>query len=163
MYVGLADDAADGKLGIILQHVGCLVPDLLCIVLGQRLGDAEVFVELQVGPVVHGVADGHFQGLCEGKELFIGICGTGHGILRNAVGAHDSPLVVVAEIAAVVVPAAQPDLGDVVVAAVLIDLFGRNMAVVVDDRHIFGICMKETFGRLVIQHEILIHKSSHSK
>ena len=161
LHIGLADDASHGQVRIVLQHVGSLVPDLLRVVLGQRLGDAEVFVELKVGPVVHRVSDGHLQGSREAQELLIGIRASGDLVLRNTVGTHDSPLVVVAEVAAVVIPAAQPDLRDVVVAAVLIDLLRRNVAVIVDDRHFFRVIVEEMLCRLVVKHKVLVHKCFH--
>src|SRR5699024_11648304 len=65
--VGLLDQAADGQLGVVLQLFVAEVPDLLGGVAVQDAVVAKVGVQLQVGPVVHGVANGQVQGL--GKFL----------------------------------------------------------------------------------------------
>ena len=139
--VGLLDQAADGQLGVVLQLFVAEVPDLLGGVAVQDAVVAKVGVQLQVGPVVHGVADGHGQGLGKFLEALAVGLGAGDVLFGHAVGAHDAPLVVVACQAAVGLAAAQPDLGNILKLAVLIDLAGRDVAVVVADGHAGGICM----------------------
>jgi len=159
--VGLLDQAADGQLGIVLQLVVAQVPDFLCGVAVQDALVAEEVVQLQIGPVVHRVADGHGQSLSELLEaLAIGLV-AGDVLFGHAVGAHHAPLVVVAEVAAVRVAAAQPDLSDVVEAAVLVDLAGRDVAVIIADGHILCIVMIQMLSRGRLEHEFLIHKCFH--
>ena len=67
----------------------------------------------------------------------------------------------VAKVAAVRVAAAQPHLSDILKAAVLIDLAGRDMAVVIADGHILSISMVQVLSGGVLEHELLIHKCFH--
>ena len=145
----------------MLQLVVAQVPDFLCGVAVQDALVAEEVVQLQIGPVVHRVADGHGQSLSELLEaLAIGLV-AGDVLFGHAVGAHHAPLVVVAEVAAVRVAAAQPDLSNVLKAAVLVDLAGRNVAVIVADGHILCIIVIQMLSRSRLEHEFLIHKCFH--
>ena len=159
--VGLLDDAADGELRIVLKHIGGLVPDRLCVLHGQRLGDAEILVKLKVGPVIHRVADRHLEGFREFDKLFIRIRIAGYDIFRNTVRAHDSPLVVVAEVGAVRILSAEPYFRDVVIAAVLINLPRRDVAVIVDNRHLLRVIVEEMLRCFILQHEIFVHECFH--
>jgi hypothetical protein len=69
----------------------------------------------------------------------------------------------VAKVAAVRVAAAQPHLSDILKAAVLIDLAGRDMAVVIADGHILSISMVQVLSGGVLEHELLIHKCFHDR
>ena len=145
----------------MLQLVVAQIPDFLCGVAVQDALVAEEVVQLQIGPVVHRVADGHGQSLSELLEaLAIGLV-AGDVLFGHAVGAHHAPLVVVAEVAAVRVAAAQPDLSNVLKAAVLVDLAGRNVAVIVADGHILCIIVIQMLSRSRLEHEFLIHKCFH--
>ena len=162
-HVALLDEAADGQLGVMLELVVAQVPDFLSGVAVQHAVVAEEGVQLQVGPVVHRVADGHGQSLSELLEALAVRLVAGDVLLRHAVGAHDAPLVVVAEVAAVRVAAAQPDLSDVVEAAVLVDLTGRNVAVVIADGHIRSVSVVQVLCGGRLEHELLIHKCFHGQ
>ena len=94
------------------------------------------------------------------EALAIGLV-AGDVLFGHAVGAHHAPLVVVAEVAAVRVAAAQPDLSNVLKAAVLVDLAGRNVAVIVADGHILCIIVIQMLSRSRLEHEFLIHKCFH--
>ena len=162
-HVGLLDQAADSQLGIVLQLVVAQVPHFLSGVAVQHAVVAKEHMQLEVGPVVHRVADGHGQSLSELLEtLAVGLV-AGDVLLRHTVGAHDAPLVVVAEVAAVRVAAAQPDLSDVVEAAVLVDLTGRNVAVVIADGHILSVSVVQVLCGGRLEHELLIHKCFHGQ
>ena len=162
-HIALLDEAADGQLGVVLELVVAQVPDFLSGVAVQHAVVAEEGVQLQVGPVVHRVADGHGQSLSELLEALAVRLVAGDVLLRHAVGAHDAPLVVVAEVAAVRVAAAQPDLSDVVEAAVLVDLTGRNVAVVIADGHILSVSVVQVLCGGRLEHELLIHKCFHGQ
>ena len=109
----------------------------------------------------HRVADRHFQRLGEAKEALIVRLVPGDKVLRDAVGAHDAPFVMVSEEGPVRVAAAQPDLSQVVKAAVLIDLARGDVAVIVDERHLRRVVMVEVCGGGGLQEEIPIHKRFH--
>ena len=162
-HVALLDQAADGQLGVVLQLVVAQVPHFLSGVAVQHAVIAEEAVQLQVAPVVHRVADGHGQSLCKLLEaLAVGLI-AGNVLLRHATGAHHAPLIMVAKVAAVRVAAAQPHLSDILKAAVLIDLAGRDMAVVIADGHILSISMVQVLSGGVLEHELLIHKCFHDR
>ena len=134
-HVRLLDQAADRHVGIILQHISGFVPDLLGVINRQRLCDTEIFVQLGVGPVIHRISDRHFQSFRKfhkSLEVRFVACDI---LFRCSVGTHNTPFIVVTEICAVRVLSAKPHLSDVVEAAVLIDLLGGDMAVIVHQRH----------------------------
>ena len=160
-HVGLLDQAADGQLGIVLQLVVAQVPHFLSGIAVQHAVVAKEHMQLEVGPVVHRVADGHGQSLCKLLEaLAVGLI-TGDVLLGHTVGTHHAPLVVVAKVAAVRVAAAQPYLSDVLKAAVLVDLTRRDVAVVVADRHIRSVVVVQMLSSGRLEHEFLIHKCFH--
>ena len=147
--IGHVDEAAHAVARLVQLLLGQL-PDLLGGVLVQDALVAEEAAQLQVAPVVQRVADGLSKHLGPLHELLL-VAGlvAGDVLLRDARGAHQAPLVVVA---------AQPHLGDVVVAAVLPDLPGVDVAVVVDDGAVRRRLVKQLFGRFGVQQEILIQK-----
>ena len=161
-HVGLLDDAPDGEIGVVAQLLVAEVPALLGGLRGEGLVVAEELPQLQVAPVVHGVADGHLQRLGELHEALKGGLGTGHILLGHPVGAHDPPLVVIAEVGAVGVLAPQPQLDQIVEPAVLIDLLGGDVAVVVHQRHGLRVVVEQVLGGVGAQQEILIHKLFHT-
>ncbi len=146
-----ADDAPDGHIGLMKDGVALLV-NLHGVVAGEGLMDAEVALQLQMGPVIEGVADEVRYGLAPLLELFRGGGVAGDVLFRHTAGAHGPPLVVVA---------AQPDLGDGVVALVLIDLHGVDVAVVVDNGHLLRVVVVEGAGGLGPQQEVFVHKRFH--
>ncbi|KAF5033756.1 hypothetical protein DSECCO2_603320 [anaerobic digester metagenome] len=112
--------------------------------------------------MVHRVADGHFQRFgkfCNAGQA-VGVAGD--KVLGDAVGTHQTPFVVVPEIAAIRLLTTQPDLGQIVKPPVLVDLFGRNVTVVVDQRHFGGIVVKEVLCSFGFQKKIPVHKVFHS-
>ena len=160
-HVGLLDHAADGQLGVVLQLVVAQVPHFLGGVAVQHAVVTKEGVQLQVGPVVHRVADGHGQGLGKLLEtLAVGLV-AGDVLFGHAVGTHHAPLIMIAEVAAVRVAAAQPHLSDVVEAAVLVDLAGRDVAVVVADGHAGCVVVVQVLRGGRLEHEVLIHKCFH--
>ena len=86
--------------------------------------------------------------LGELDELVVPARLAGAEALLYAVGAHLPPLVVVA---------AEPDLGDVVPALVLGDLARRQMAVIVDNRHLRRVIVVKLARGGRIEKKILIH------
>ncbi len=129
-----------------------LIPDGLGSSRRQGRCDAEVALQLQVCPVIEGISDTVLNGIGPGQELLIGIAVAGDQGLRDTVGAHGAPFVVVS---------GQPDLGQVAVAFVFPDLLGIQMVVEVNDRHILCRIVKEIPGSFCLQQKIFIHKSFH--
>jgi len=160
-HVALLDQAADGQLGVVLQLVIAQVPHFLGGVAVQHAVITEEHMQLQVGPMVHGVADGHGQSLGKLLEtLAVGLV-AGDVLFGHTVGTHHAPLIMIAEVAAVRVAAAQPHLSDVVEAAVLVDLAGRDVAVVVADGHAGCVVVVQVLRGGRLEHEVLIHKCFH--
>ena len=73
-------------------------------------------------------------------------------LLRYAVCSHLTPLIMVS---------AEPYLENVVELSVLCDFLRIDMAVVVEDRCILGVCVVELDRCRVLQHEILVHELFH--
>ena len=124
IHLGLANQAPHGHIRVMLQHIVGFVPDRFHIALGKWLSHAEIFMQLQIAPVIHGIADSHFQRFCKGTELFIGIRPAGNHVLRYTVRAHHPPFIMISEISAIRIAPAQPNLRDIVKAAVFKNLFG---------------------------------------
>ena len=144
--VGLLDQVAAGEAGLGELSVG-EVPDLLGGLAVEDTLIAKVALELQVAPLKDGVAHATAQGLGPLLELLASRGIAGNEALVNAVCTHQAPLVVVT---------AQPNLGDVLKTLVVPDLLGRNVAVVVDDRHTLGKVVEQLLAGFGAQQEILI-------
>ena len=151
LHVHALDEALGGEVRRGQKRVGAL-PDLLGVLAADGEVDAKEAAELQVAPVVDRVADGALDSVDEGQVLGVVVVAADHGLGR-AVRAHEAPLVVVAE--AVVV---EPDLGEVLVALVLVDLSGNEVAVVVDDRHLLRVAVVELARPLGVQQEVVAQK-----
>lgn len=85
-------------------------PDALRVGGIKQFVDAEVALQLKVGPMIERVAEGVRDGLCPGEELVLWGGGSGDELLIHAVGPHGAPFVVIAF---------QPDLEQVGELAVL--------------------------------------------
>ncbi len=152
-HVALAEDAPDAHIRLC-QLFDAQIPDPLGGVAVEHALIAEVGAQLQVAPVVHGVADGPGQRLGKLLELLPLRGVPGDVPLVHPVGAHHPPLVVIP---------LQPDLVDVLKPAVLKDLPGIHMAVVVDDGHFLCVVVVEPLGGGGGQQKVLIHKRSHAR
>ena len=163
--IALLDQAADSQLRVILQLLVAQVPNFLSGVAVQHALVAKVLLQLQMAPGVHRVADGHGQGLGKLLEtLAVGLV-AGDVLLWYAVGTHHAPLVVVAKVVVRAIGqdlmAAQPHLGDVLKAAVLVDLLRGNVAVIVYDGQLGRIVVIQVLGGRGLQQKVLVHKSFH--
>ena len=151
LHVAHFDQAAHGVPRGLQLGVG-QVPHLVGGLCGQRALIAEEPLQLQVRPVVQGVADGLADHLGPLAEFLVVAGVAGDVLLLHAGAAHQTPLVVVA---------AQPHLGNVLIAQVVPDLLGADVAVVVDDRALGGILMIEHAGSFRVEQEILVHELLH--
>ena len=152
LYVRLLDDAPDGHR-LPGEDLVALVVDSLCGLPVELLGYAEVVLELEVCPVVERVADEPREGLGPGLEGDERVGGAGDLGLREAARAHLPPLVVVA---------AEPHLGNCLVAPVLRDVAWVDVAVVVDYGHLRGVAVVQRPRRRGVQQEVLVQKLLHS-
>ena len=149
--VGFADNAPRCHIGLRQNGVAFVV-DFHGVVAVQRLCDAEVALQLQMGPMIQGVADEIGNGLGPFLEFLGGRSLTGDVIFGNAAGTHGAPLVVVT---------AQPDLGNGIIMLVLIDFHGVDVAVVIDDGHFLGVGVVEYFCRFGLQQKVPVHERFH--
>ena len=146
------NQGAGRALGALQDAVG-LVPNGGGAGGVQQLLNAEKAQQLQVGPVVDGVAHqgGHNGG--EALEFLLEGGLAGDVLLGHAAGAHHPPLVVVA---------GQPGLANVGELLVLVNLLGIQVAVVVEDGHALGILMIEPAGRLAVEQKVIGDECFHS-
>src|SRR5262249_10507242 len=93
----------------------------------QELIDAEMSLQFQMGPVVEWVSQGVGDGARPGLKLLVGCCITGTEALRNTVGPHGTPLVVVPF---------EPNLLKVSKLPVSGNVAGRKMRMVVQNRFV---------------------------
>ena len=120
----------------------------------QQLLYAEKAQQLQVGPVVDGVAhQGRHHG-GEALEFLLEGGLAGDVLLGHAAGAHHPPFVVVA---------GQPGLTNVRKLLVFVNLLGIQVAVVVKDGHVLGIFMIEPAGRLAVEQKVVSNEGFHNK
>ena len=160
--VGLFDQSAYSHSRVVLQHVIALVPDLFRCFNSQRFLDAEILVQFKVAPVIHRIADGHFQCFREFHKTIKVRLVAGDVIFRCSVGTHDSPLVVVAEISSVRILSAEPYFRQVVEAPVLVDFLRGDVAVIVNQRHAVSVIVEQMLSGFCLQKEIPVHKCFHS-
>jgi len=118
----------------------------------EQLRDAERALELHVRPVVERVAERVRHRPGPRLELLPVRSIPGAEALRDPVGAHRPPLVVIA---------LQPDLGDRREAVILGDLRHREVAVVVDDRQVFRVAVVELRGHLGLEQEVVVDEGPH--
>ena len=147
------NQGAGCALGALQDAVG-LVPDGGGALAVQQLLYAEKAQQLQVGPVVDGVAhQGRHHG-GEALEFLPEGTGTRHIFLRYAAGAHHPPFVVVA---------GQPGLANVGELLVFVNLLGIQVAVVVKDGHVLGILMVQPAGRFAVEQKVVSNEGFHNK
>ena len=153
LHIRLVNDAAHRHI-FCFQALVAGVINLLRRFCIQRLGDAEIFFQFQIRPVIQGVADGLRQGFRPALKgaVRVGIFCAGNIALGHTIAAHCAPLIVVA---------AQPNLGNRVIAAVLGNLLRVNMAVIVDDGHFCRVFMIQLFRCFGFEQKVFVHKGFH--
>ena len=109
--------------------------------------DAEDTGQLQMGPVIKGIAHRVRHGLGPLAELLEGGTGAGDVLLRHTVAAHGPPLVVVAS---------KPELGDVTELVVLGYHLGHKVAVIVYNRQFLSAFVIKLFSSAVAEHEVFV-------
>ena len=100
----------------------------------EQLVDAEIALQLQVGPVIQRIAQRIRNGARPGQEFFVRRRVAGAIALVDAVGAHGPPFVVVAF---------QPDLEQIAELPVVRHVLGRQVAMIVQNGFVLGEFMIE--------------------
>jgi len=111
--------------------------------------------EFQVSPVIQGITHGIGKGFGPFFEFFpvAGIL-TGAITFINSVGSHGTPFIMVTF---------EPDLSQVVEFVIFGNVFGVQVAVIINNRQIFGVLVEKLFGYFVFQHKIFVHECFHSR
>ncbi len=136
-----------------LEHCGASLPHRIGgFRAEQKIVDLKVPGELQVAPMVQGVAQQVGHDAREGVELLPVGRVPGTKAFSNAVGAHLAPLVVVA---------VEPDLGDVLPVGVCGDLGRRKVGVKVDDRQLGRVVEVEADRLVVLKQEPFVDQTTH--
>ncbi|MNV59154.1 hypothetical protein D3C71_1515640 [compost metagenome] len=100
-------------------------------------------------PMIERIPDNPRNGSRPCQELFIVTSITSNELLLYTICPHHSPFVMVA---------IKPSFGNIVERLVLINLLRTEVAMIVDNRHIFRMIMKQLNGGLARQQEVLIHE-----
>ena len=111
--------------------------------------------------MVHGIPDRHLQCFNKLEKALIVRSVAGNIILTHPIGAHHTPFIMIPEIASIRLLSSQPYLGQVVKAAVFIDLFRIDVAVVIHQRHMLRIVVKQVSCRFRFQQKIFVHEFFH--
>ena len=119
---------------------------------GQCLGDAEVAAKLHMGPQLHGAAYGFLHGFRVGIELVPRVAVAGDQFLGHAVGAFQTPLVVIT----IVVAIGEPSGHDIREIRILADLLRVQMTVIVNHGHGFGMVVEQILRQIGGQQEIVV-------
>ena len=114
-----------------------------------------------MAPVVHRIADRHFQHLRELFKAPEGILRSGDIRLGNAICAEKPPFIVIAGDTPVVTSPAEPQLAQVFKAPVLADLPRIQVAVVIDERQLLRVVVKQMSRRLVPEQKVPVHEIFH--
>ena len=145
--------AARGELGVVLDLLVARVEDFTGILRIEGLVDAKRRLQLQMSPVVEGIAEAVGECLSPLFELFpVGSVLACAEPFCHPIAAHGSPFVVVA---------AQPDLGDGFKTLVFSHLLRNQVAVIVNDRHLGRMFVIQLLCRFALQQEVLVHKRFH--
>ena len=124
-----------------------LLPDFFRRGFAEQVGDAEITLQLQVRPMIQGIAQRVGNGLGPGDELVMRRGAAGAEFFRHAVAAHRAPFVVIAF---------QPDLKQVFELAVFRDVAWRDVTVIIEDRLGLGELMVKFARRLGGQQKIVV-------
>ena len=140
-HAGLTDQIADTH-AVLMKLLIAEIPDFLRSLTVQHTGIAEKALQLQMAPVKERIADSELQRFRPLLKLLPVRRVSGDIVLLHTVGTHGTPFIMVPS---------QPYLCDVVKLSVLRDLLRIDVTVIVQNRHIFRICMEKLLRRLRTQ------------
>ena len=130
----------------------CFLPDSRRSLRRQRCVYLKIPLQFQMRPMVQRAADKLRHDLRPLLEFFVLRRVAGDVSLVHAAGTHGAPFVVICR---------QPELRQIFVLLPLRDLARRQVVVIVVNRLVFRILMKQRPRRFIFQQEILVHKCSH--
>src|SRR6266481_8244073 len=122
-------NALGGKVVIFQPFIG-LLPYMGSAGLVQKVINAEIALQLKMGPVIQRITQRVRDCFCPCGKLLIGVSIAGAVAFRHAITTHGAPFIVVS---------LQPDLKQVIEPAILCYLPGGEMAMVVKNRLAGGI------------------------
>ena len=124
-------------------------PDALGRRLVEQVVDVEIAFQLEMGPVIQGVAQAPRHRGGPGLEFLVRLGVAGAEPFRDAVGAHRTPFVVIP---------LEPDLEQVPERAVARDVARREMIVIVEDRLWRGVLVVQTAGDLAVEQKSIVNE-----
>lgn len=128
------------------------IPDFLCRVFIEQIVDAEVTFQLQMRPVIKGIAERMRHGFRPSHEFFKRRGGAGAEAFGRAVGPHRAPFVVVA---------LQPNLEKIMEPAILRHVAGGEMTVIITNRLGGGEAVIQSARRTRAQEKIIVDERLH--
>ena len=145
----LLHDSQGVKFGPLQSGVGAL-PDGCCGGFVKDVVDAEIALQFKVGPVVKGIAKsvGNGAGPCQ-EFVKVGSV-AGAEVFGHSIGTHGAPLVVIAF---------EPDLEQIIEAAIFGDVFRPKVTVVIDDGLGFGVIVVELLSFPGMEKKIFVDEA----
>ena len=152
LYIIMTHQTTSAKLWL-QQFLVTLVINLTCCLWRKKLIDTESSLKLKVSPMIKRVAESIRYGLSPLLKLLPVRCILScTETLINTISTHSTPLVVVAT---------KPKLCDALKLVVVSNHLRNQMAMVIDDRHLSRMIVKQILCSLCIQQEVFIHKLFH--
>ena len=118
----------------------------------QRRVNFKISLQFQMRPMVQRAADQLRHDLCPFLEFLVLRRVAGDVSLVHAAGTHGAPFVVICR---------QPELRQIFILLSLRDLAWRQMVVIVVNRLVFRILVKQRPRYFIFQQKLLVHKCSH--
>ena len=154
LHVVVAHQATGAELRL-LQLLVTLVVNLTGCLRAQQLVDTEGSLEFQVSPVIQRVTECIWYSLCPFLELLpVAGVSTCAEALIYAVSTHSTPLVVVTT---------EPEFCNTLELVIISYHLWDEVAVIIDDRHLSRMIVKEVLRSLCVEQEIFIHELFHNR
>ena len=151
-HVKLLQNCVRGQL-LRKQSIGAL-PDSGGRGFIQKIRNAEISLQLEMGPMIERVAQRVGNGSCPSQKFFIGRSVPGDVVLRDAIGPQGAPFVMVS---------LQPDFPEIPKPTVSGNVLRRKMTVVVENRLRNGELMIKMARGIVREKKIFGEKASHGQ
>ncbi len=132
----------------------CFLPDSRRSLRRQRCGYLKIPLQFQMRPMVQRAADQLRHDLCPLLEFFVLRRVAGDIPFVHAAGAHGAPFVMVC---------CQPQLRQIFVPLPLRNFLRRQMVVIVVNRLMLCVLVKQRPSHVIFQQKILVHKCFHSQ
>jgi hypothetical protein len=129
LHLKLAQDPVRAQFGRGQPRVG-LLPHTWSALGVQQLIDAEVALQLQMRPVIQRIAQGRRHRTGPRLEFLDRRSAAGAVAFGHSIGPHRAPFIVIAF---------QPDFEEVLELSVLSHVFGRQVAMIIEDGLLFGV------------------------